>query len=76
MKKLKECGGFCFLINTIYLDFISDTKKAFINSGAKLYNEIILVAPIGTGAMQAGRNFPIGAKVHKRHQNVLIFKKP
>lgn len=72
----------CFVVGDVrdkqgyYLDFISDTKKAFINSGAKLYNEIILIAPIGTGAMQAGRNFPIGAKVHKRHQNVLIFKKP
>ena len=82
LELLKPNSYACFVVGDVrdkqgyYLDFISDTKKAFINSGAKLYNEIILVAPIGTGAMQAGRNFPIGAKVHKRHQNVLIFKKP
>jgi len=82
LELLKPNSYACFVVGDVrdkqgyYLDFISDTKKAFINSGAKLYNEIILVAPIGTGAMQAGRNFPIGLKVHKRHQNVLIFKKP
>ena len=36
---------------------------------------MILVTPIGTVGMQTSRNFPIGRKVGKVHQNVLVFYK-
>jgi len=60
--------------NGYYLDFVSDTKKAFIDSGAGLYNEIILLDPIGTAMIRANNSFG-SKKVVKVHQNVLVFKK-
>jgi len=58
-----------------YQNFVSDTIQAFIDSGMLLYNEIILVNIIGSGAMRAGRQFSAGRKVVKHHQNVLVFYK-
>jgi DNA modification methylase len=58
-----------------YYDFISDTKQAFINSGLKLYNELILVEMVGNLQMRAGRYMNSGRKVGKMHQNVLVFYK-
>ena len=57
-----------------YYDFISDTKKAFIDSGAKLYNEAILLDPIGTAMIRAN-NAMASKKLVKIHQNILCFKK-
>lgn len=57
-----------------YYDFISDTKKAFIAAGAKLYNEAILLDPIGTAMIRAN-NFAGSKKLVKVHQNILCFKK-
>lgn len=60
-----------------YVDFISDTIKAFIdpfNGAAKLYNNMILLDPIGTAMIRA-RKFETSKKVVKIHQNVLVFKK-
>ncbi len=57
-----------------YYDLISDTKKAFIDSGAGLYNEAILLDPIGTAMIRANAAFST-KKLVKVHQNVLIFKK-
>lgn len=57
-----------------YYDFISDTKKAFIDSGAKLYNEAILLDPIGTAMIRAN-NAMASKKLVKVHQNILCFKK-
>lgn len=58
-----------------YRDFISDTKKIFIEGGAGLYNELILVESISTAAMRARRQFEGGRKVCKVNQNVLVFYK-
>ena len=58
-----------------YRDFISHTKQAFINAGAGLYNEAILLQPLGTAMLRAGKIFEAGAKLTKVHENVLIFKK-
>lgn len=61
--------------NGFYYDFISDTKKAFINANCKLYNELILIEQIGNAAIRAGRHFNISRKITKIHQNVLVFYK-
>ncbi len=61
--------------NGFYQNFVSDTIMAFWNCGVVLYNEMILVSPVGTVAMQTSRNFPIGRKMGKCHQNVLVFYK-
>lgn len=55
-----------------YVDFISDMKRIFIDNGMKLYNELILVENIGTGAMVADR-YMKSRKMKKTHQNVLVF---
>lgn len=82
LELLKPNSYACFVVGDVrdkqgyYLDFISDTKKSFINSGAKLYNEAILLNSVGTASMRANRIFSAGQKLVKIHQNVLIFKKP
>ena len=82
LELLKPNSYACFVVGDVrdkqgyYLDFISDTKKAFINSGVKLYNEAILLNSVGTASMRANRIFSAGQKLVKIHQNVLIFKKP
>lgn len=82
--KLLKSGGYAiFVVGDVrdkktgfYKDFISDTKKAFINSGVGLYNEAILLQPLGTAMLRAGKIFTSGGKLTKVHENVLIFKKP
>lgn len=59
----------------LYRDFISDTKRIFIENGARLYNEIILVEQLATGPLRANRQFTGYRKVVKCHQNVLVFFK-
>lgn len=56
-----------------YLDFIGDTKRAFIEQGAKLYNDIVLLQAIGSASLYASNAFK-NKKVAKIHQNVLVFK--
>ncbi len=58
------------------LDFVGDTIRAFEDAGAMLYNDIILINCVGTGAMRANTIFVRGArKCVKMHQNVLVFVK-
>lgn len=71
----------CFVIADIrdkkgyYRGFIGDTIKCFENAGMKLYNEIIILDPIGTGAIRARKTFTSTRKVTKLHQNALVFYK-
>ncbi len=60
-----------------YVDLVSDTKKAFTNpftTPTKLYNDMILLDPIGTAMIRATNSFN-SKKVVKVHQNVLCFIK-
>lgn len=59
----------------IYRNFVGDTIQAFLDAGAKYYNEMILVTPAGSLPLRAGRLFSLARKVGKTHQNVLIFVK-
>jgi DNA modification methylase len=60
-----------------YKDFIGMTKTAFKKAGALLWNEAILLDPIGTAMLRCNNTFVMGGgKLVKIHQNVLIFKKP
>lgn len=56
-------------------DFTGITKTAFKNCGMKLYNELIIVTPVGSKAMTMELGFKNG-KLGKVHQNVYIFIKP
>jgi len=81
IAKLKVGGYAVFVVGDIrdkkgnYRDFISHTKAAFINAGAPLYNEAILLQPLGTAMLRASKVFEAGKKLTKVHENVLIFKK-
>lgn len=66
--EVRDNKGFC-------RDFISDTKTAFADAGAKLYNEFILLNPIGTGRVRARRQFNSNRKAVRCHQHVLVFYK-
>lgn len=57
-----------------YTDFISTTKRAFIDAGAKLYSEIIYMQPIGSAALRANNQMKMRKPV-KVHENILVFYK-
>jgi DNA modification methylase len=81
---LLKSGGFAIFVvgdmrdkQGYYRDFVSHTKQAFIAAGALLWNEAILLQPIGTAMLRANNTFLRGnKKLVKVHENVLIFHKP
>lgn len=62
----KKTGG--------YYDFVGDIKRIFMDAGAHLLNEIILIEIIGSGTLRAAKQME-GRKVVKKHQNILVFYK-
>lgn len=71
----------CFVVGDIrdkkgnYRNFVSDTISAFVEAGALLYNEAILVTSLGSLPIRVRRQFEAGRKLGKTHQNVLVFVK-
>lgn len=59
-----------------YLGFPDDTKTAFRQAGLGLYNDAVLLQPLGTAMLRAPKIFEAGKKLTKVHENVLMFKKP
>ena len=78
---LKEDRFACFVVSDIrdkegmYRNFVSDTIGAFLGAGMKLYNEIILVTPIGSLPIRINKQFQGYRNVGKTHQNILVFYK-
>lgn len=58
-----------------YRGFVPDTITAFADAGAHFYNEGILISPVGSLAVRAGRYFSTTRKLGKSHQQVLVFVK-
>lgn len=58
-----------------YYGLVPDTINAMARAGCRLYNEAILVTPLGSLPVRAGRQFAAGRKLGKTHQNVLVFVK-
>jgi DNA modification methylase len=81
LKLLKKNCYAVFVVGEVrgkdgfYYDFVGDTKRAFIEQGAKLYNDAVLVNVVGSASMRASKVFEAGKKLTKIHQNVLVFKK-
>ena len=82
VKALKDDRFAVFVIGDIrdkktgeYIDFITVTKRAFIDAGMKFINDIIYIENIGGSAIRAAGTFNAGRKVVKNHQNVLVFYK-
>lgn len=81
VKCLKEnrfavvvCGDIRDKKTGAYYGFPDDIKKTFIDCGCILYNELILVDPVGTARFRAKRLMRT-RKATKVHQNVLVFYK-
>lgn len=80
VRKLKKDRFAVFVVGDVrdkkgfYRDFISDTKRAFIDAGAGLYNEIIKLDALATAPVRAAFLFK-NRKTVKVHQNVLVFYK-
>lgn len=58
-----------------YRNFPGETIRAFMDAGAGLYNEAILVTAAGSLPIRAGKQFATTRKLGKTHQNVLVFCK-
>ncbi len=80
VSKLKDNRFAVFVVGDFrdskgfYRGFVSDTIRAFEDSGARLYNEMILVNSVGSASLRAGGAFT-NRKITKLHQNVLVFFK-
>jgi len=80
LKLLKPNSYAVFVVGEVrdkdgfYYDFVGDTKRAFIDAGAKLYNDCILLNVVGSASMRASKVFEASKKLTKIHQNVLVFK--
>lgn len=57
-----------------YYNFVDDVKRIFKESGAALYNELILIETGASTALRAAR-YMESRKVAKMHQNILVFYK-
>lgn len=81
ISKLKDDRFACFVVSEIrdkegfYKNFVKDTINAFEESGARFYNEIILLNQLGSLPIRVSRQFNAGRKVGRTHQNVLVFYK-
>lgn len=79
--KLKQDRFACFVVGEVrgkdgnYYGFVPDTIRLFRAAGLKFYNEIVLIDPLGSLAMRAGKQFKVSRKIGKAHQNVLVFVK-
>ncbi len=58
-----------------YRNFPGETIAAFEAAGLHLYNEAILITSVGSLPIRTSRIFPVGRKLGKSHQNVLVFCK-
>lgn len=56
-------------------DLVGITVRAMEAAGAHYYNDIVLVTPVGSLPIRAGRHFQVARKIGKMHQYVLIFVK-
>lgn len=71
----------CFVVGDFrdtkgaFRNFVGGTVSAFKKAGLHLYNEGILVSPVGTACLRAARQFVPARKLVKLHQNVLTFVK-
>jgi len=80
-QQLKPNRFACFVVGDFrnkqgfYNDFVSETINAFIEAGLKLYNECILITPVGSLPIRITKQFEAARKMGKTHQNILVFVK-
>jgi len=79
---LKDDRFACFVVSEIRdkktglcRNFVDETKKAFQDAGAFLYNDAVLINVAGTLPIRTPRHFKANRKMGRMHQNVLVFVK-
>jgi DNA modification methylase len=81
VAKLKPDSFACLVVGDFrdekgfYRNFVSETIGAFESCGARLYNEAVVLMPVGTACFRVARQFNAGRKLVKMHQNLLVFCK-
>lgn len=68
--EVRERGG-----NGACVGLVPDTIQAFRDAGMQLYNDHIILHPVGTTAMRAPRAFDATRKAGRTHEYLLIFVK-
>lgn len=58
-----------------YEGVVADTIKAAQAAGFRLYNDLVIIDPVGTLAVRSGRQFDLTRKVGRGHQHMLVFAK-
>lgn len=56
-------------------DLVGLTVRAMENAGARYYNDFVIVTPIGSLPIRAGKAFQASRKMGRTHQYALIFVK-
>jgi hypothetical protein len=59
----------------LYRGLVAESIEAFQDNGLDLYNDIILVEPVGTARLRGANLFNKTRKVSRTHQHVLVFVK-
>lgn len=54
---------------------VADTVKAFQRAGMELYNDHVILTPIGTAAVRAPKQFEASRKAARTHEYALVFVK-
>ncbi|HEY3321732.1 MAG TPA: DNA methyltransferase [Planctomycetota bacterium] len=81
MALLRRDRFACFVVGNIrdkagrYRNLVADTVAAFEAAGAAFYNDAVLLTPLGSVPVRAGKQFLALRKLGKCHQNVLVFVK-
>lgn len=77
-EKLKQNRFAVFVVGDIrdkdgyYRNFVDLTKYAFIKSGLKVWNEVILLNQLTSAGMRSATPFNANRKLTKVHQNIII----
>jgi hypothetical protein len=58
-----------------YRGLVGDTVRAFQAAGLRLYNDAVVLDPIGTAPQRAGLAFNASRKIVRVHQHLLVFLK-
>lgn len=80
-RRLKPDRFACLVVADVrdghgaYRNFVGDTVEACRAAGLALYNDAILLSPLGSAPMRAAGYFGPARKLVKVHQNVLVFVK-
>ena len=58
-----------------YRGLVGETVRAFVDAGAALYNDAVVLDPVGAAAVRAERPFVRTRKLTRTHQHLLVFVK-